>query len=152
MPLCAAYLVCDGCYLADAALSFYHSAAAHSPAGTFRHDVPPGLKSAEATRTWLGTHLAAVKLMADDESVRSYSRARDLKEAVALAATELQRAHATAQSVGLKFDDRYAALLTDADGDLEFVSKYRAPVSLVQVDPDDDAYIVGAFVLGMGPC
>lgn len=145
-PIVAAYLVCDGCYLADAAISFYHSASAHAPTGTYRHDVPPGLKSAEATRAWLGTHLSDVKKMIADDSQTSYARGKELKQAAVLAATELQRAYATAKDAGLNFDDRYAGLLCDTAEDLAFVHTFRKPV-IVEI-AEEDAYAIGAHVLG----
>jgi len=143
-PLRAAYLICDGAYLADAAISFYHSAVAHAPVGTFRHDIPPGLKSAEATRAWIGTHLVAIKAMIPDESKTICERAKDLKQAATLAASELQRAHATAKGVGMNFDDRYATALKEAALDLAAVRDFVPPKAPVV----EDAYEIGAFVLG----
>ena len=147
VPLSTAYLVCVGCGLSDAALDFYHQAIAHAPAGTFRHDVPPGLKSAEATRAWLGTHLAAVKkgAKADDAATRPYARGEDLRQAVALAGSDLDRALGAATVAGLWFEERAANLFKDA------VEALVAPAPLVkQVKSKGSAYILGCDVLGAG--
>jgi hypothetical protein len=92
VPFKAAYLASAGAYLADAALDFHHQAASHAPTGTFRHDVPPGLKSAQATRTWLGTHLNALREMAKPGDKPAYARSEELKKAAQLAGDELDRA------------------------------------------------------------
>lgn len=160
----AAYLTCAGAYLADAALNFYHSAAAHAPAGTFRHDSPPGLRSAEATRAWLETHLQAVKTMARAREAgaapTAYERGDDTRRAAALAAEELLRSLEAARAAGLWFGERCAGLLRDAIEDLATVNAFLThPVVIVEqaapeapmiAEPKSlaDLYVLGLDVLG----
>lgn len=159
VPLNAAYLVCAGCFAADTVLDMYHQAVAHAPPGTFRRDVPPGLKSAQATRAWLGTHLQAIKKKATetDAATADYARAADLKQAVALVAAEADRAVSAAKVAGLKLDDRRDNLLKDVTGSLvppdrtpaEKIEPHVAPEAEIKfVDAEDDLYVFGACVLG----
>lgn len=150
-PLVAAYLTCVGLYLADGALSFYHQAASHAAPGVFRHDMPPGLKSAEATRAWLGTHLAAVKKLPEkytrDKDCK-YARAKDLKSAVALAGSDIDRALATAKSVSLNFDDRAKNLFSDVTEDLKALDGFLKRPKKVAAPVEPDLYLFGCDVLG----
>lgn len=155
VPLLAGYLVCAGSAVADAAIDFYHSAAAFAPQGTFRHGIPPGMKAAEATRAWLSSHLSAIKTMGRRTGgTNPYARHADLQDAVQLAATELQRALGVTQSVGMHFGDRYKAILTDAKTSLDRPLPVSAEAAHETIDGlifDDTTslYDIGAFVLGM---
>lgn len=139
-------------YLTDGALAFHHSAVAHAPPDTFRCDVPPGLRSAEATRAWLGTHLAAVKELARQQSPKPpYARARELKAAVALAAAELDRAFAVTKTAGLWFDERRVGLYKDVDEDIRNVQAFVTRPVLVQKSADDvlsDARSASLYSIG----
>lgn len=157
VPINAAYLVCVGCRLAEAAVDFHHSAAAHAAPSVFRNGVPPGLRSAEATRTWLDTHLVQVRELANTapgQPKAPYPRCRDLAEAVRIAGQELDRAHAVTKVAGLWFDERRAQLFTDAIEDLEnvgaFVHARRDGELTVETEPiySDSIYDIGCAVLG----
>jgi hypothetical protein len=127
VPICAAYLVCVGRWLVDAAIDFYHSAVAHAPPGAYRRDCPPGLKSAEATRSWLDTHLDAVKTLAASTPGRPkapYGRPVELRRAVALAGDELCRSLGAARQAGLWFDERLNARFAEAAEDLTAVTEF----------------------------
>lgn len=147
VPVNAGYLVCVGCRLADAALAFYNTAASHAPSGTFRHGVPAGLKSAEATRAWLETHLEAVRALANDVTQKSYVRADALKESVILASAELDRALGVATLAGLYFKDRHANLFSDANSDLDTCAELAANPPQENAKPSKDKYIEGVFIL-----
>jgi hypothetical protein len=110
IPKNAAFLTAAGCRIADTALGFYAQAAEHAPAGTFRKDVPPGLKSAQATRAWLSSHVMHLK----QKVTGVYPRAADLKEAVKLAGRELARSLHAARIAGLKLDARHDEVVNDA--------------------------------------
>jgi hypothetical protein len=147
-PLSAGFLVCTGLYLADAALAFHHQAVAHAAPGVFYRDVPPGLKSAEATRAWLGTHLEAVKALAEDKTVEKYSRATDLQAGAKLAAAELDRALGVSKAAGLWFADRHAALFADVAEDLgNLAAYYGRGVQPAVIEPEVDIYILGCEAL-----
>ncbi len=147
----AAYLSCAGEYLADAAVAFYHQAVAHAPAGTFRHDVPPGLRSAEATRAWVGSHLDDLRCVADGAIDRpeTYVRASDLRAAARHAADELTRALGAAAQAGLWFDERRAGLLRDAAGDIAIGDRFaREGIVAPEPEPEVDTYVFGLDALG----
>lgn len=151
VPISAAYLVCAGCYVADAALSTYKQAAAYAPGGTFHNDTPPGSRAAEASRAWLGDHLQQIKKKAAEEyaSTRPYDRASDLKEAAKMAATELDRAIAAAKIAGLKLGKRRDYLLEDARSSIVALPKEIVkPEDATAIYAEDDLYIFGAYVLG----
>lgn len=147
VPINAGCLVNAACYLSEAALGYYHQAVAHAPANTFRHDIPPGFRSAEATRAWLGTHLAALKAMAGGE-VKPYDKANDLKQAAAMATTELDRATATAKSTGLWFEEREEHLFRDAMEDVALAENFGKNAVVLKQEPESDLYILGMDVLG----
>lgn len=144
VPIKAAYLACAGCWLAEAALAFHHQAVAHAPADTFRHDTPPGLKSAEATRAWLQTHIDALKKAAAAEDRPSaYLRANDLRAAVLLAAEDLDRALTVARTAGLWFEERHENLFKDATEDLDSADAIRATAQPTRPAEDLDIAIAG---------
>jgi hypothetical protein len=148
-PLQAAYLICASCYLSDAALAFFHHAAAHAEPGVFRRNVPPGLKSAEATRAWLGSHLDTVREMARSErAIPKYKRDRDLVVATQLAAEELDHALAAAKMANLELGDRHEALFKDATDDLIAVRDFVPHQKQVSTQKPESLHSFGLSVLG----
>lgn len=149
-PLSAAYLVCAGCYVADAALDMFHQAASHAPPGTFRRDTPPGLKSAEATRAWLDSHLSAIKKLAESGAAK-YDRAVDLKQAVTLAASEIDRAAIVGRVAGLQFNARRDDVLRESRSSLAVPTQTTAIASsdsnLVEVRAEESLYDFGRCAL-----
>ncbi len=141
-PARAAQMVLAGLQLVDAALAIHHQAVAHAPAGTFRGGITPGLRSAEATRAWLGTHLASIARL--PASTRVYERAADLRDAAVLAARELDRAVALGTAVELPISARAEACFTEARDRLLRTPRCAAPPrALLYLDGVD---AIGALV------
>jgi hypothetical protein len=147
VPINAVYLACVGATIADQALSIYHQAVAQAAPGTFRKDVPPGMKSAEATRSWMLTHIDPLKKGASDADAASkpYARAKDLIQAAQFSGAELTRAVDAASVAGLNFASRAEDMLTTAVKRLDEVSSYKpAKRDVISVDSD---YIIGTDAL-----
>lgn len=145
VPRTSALLVCAGCSLAEQAVAFHHQAIAHAAPGTFRGGISPGLKSAEATRAWLQTHLDAHRKLAreHDEVTAPYSRAEDLLSATELAGAELDRATAVAGVAGLLFGDRATRAFKDAS---EIAT--RKDLDTPQPVIESSEYLLGVDVMG----
>jgi hypothetical protein len=103
-------LVIEALKLIGLALDLYHQTVAQVAVGTFHRDVPPGMKSAEATKAWLGTHLNALKGRTGE-----YTGGNDLLEAVILTASELNRACSIAECyANLNASERVSHAFRDA--------------------------------------
>jgi hypothetical protein len=156
VPRSSALLVNAGSHLVNQALAFHHQAIAHAPAGTFRNDISPGLKSTEATKAWMRSHFDTIKKTARElERVTTpYVRRDDLQQAVKLAGAELDRATAVAGVGGLLFGDRAAAAFKDV---VAFLTQPAATATVTitatsTVIPSEGYgdYILGTDVLSAG--
>lgn len=146
VPLVAAFLACVSARVADLAVSFYHHATQHAPKGTFRKDVPPGLKSAEATRAWIGTHLLELK---KPKIIKTYERGNDLREAARVAGAELDRALSLTRVAGLWFEDRCSKIFEDAIVDINCVSSFITGNPVLEIEiVVENVYLMGCDVLG----
>ncbi|SRR5579862_1316952 len=154
VPLNAVYLAHVGATIADNAISFYHEAASFAT-GMFRNDVAPGLRPAEATRSWIGNHISALKKgsKSPNASITPYERVDDLKEAVTVASSDLDRATAVAKTAGLWLEERRSAVLRDA---LNTLVHREPPLSPEIVGENissklsslSEMYLLGSDVLG----
>jgi hypothetical protein len=157
IPIHAAYLVCVGCRVADEALAFHHQAISHAPPGTFRRDVTPGLKSTQATRAWLETHLDELKKKSEqpDAATAPYERGGDLKEAVIVAGSEIDRGLAAAKTAQLKFEERAANRFKDVAQIVARAADLPKPVAKASASSTTVAagsmYLLGTDVLGSAP-
>lgn len=143
----AALLAAVGAQLADETLEMYHQAATHAPAGTFRRNTPPGMKSAEATRAWINSHATAIA----GSSETGYPRSSDLKQAVAFTGSEFDRALSAAVTAGLKFEDRHANALQTATKNVSAIATTPA-VEILGEEPQPkfslfQFYLTGTDVL-----
>ncbi len=149
-PLQAIYLACAASKLMDTAMGLYHQAVAHAAPSTFRRDTPPGMKSAEATMSWLRTHLDYFRKHSSDKDAATtpYPRDRDLTEAAQFSSAELERAVETASVVGLDSSARIETMFGDIVRGFDEVAVWKAP-SRSNVLAEDSDYVIGTDVLIM---
>ena len=123
----AAHLANAALRLSSTALDVYQQAQAHAFPGTFRNDIPPGMKSAEATEAWILTHLRDLRSLSRSSSAIHYTRSEDLKEAVKLASAELDRAGVAGDVAGLKTGNRIEEAFQEAISEIETrpIGKFR---------------------------
>lgn len=150
--ICAGYLASVGLYLLDSALSLYAEAMVRAAPGTFRHNAPPGLQSANATRVWIDGHLTSVKRTLETDATH-YEKAADLKKAVIVAGEELDRALDAAKKAGLWTKEQCPVTFNKASESLVVIGafvKQRSEAQAARLAPKTtlmERYLFGANAL-----